>query len=78
MKREALRLKEDAASEELMAELRAQLEAAVGRADEAEAKADTLAAALAESKAEVRRKGDALRRSIVRGEARRTPLSSRT
>ena len=69
-KREALRLKEDAASEELMAELRARLEAAVGRADEAEATAEALAEALAESKTAFRRKGDTLRRSIARGEAR--------
>ena len=41
-----------------------------GRADEANAKADTLAAALAESKSKARRKGKALRRSIVSGEAR--------
>ena len=68
-KREALRLKEDAASEELMAELRARLEAAVGRADEAEATAEALAEALAESKTAFRRKGDTLRRSIARGEA---------
>ena len=64
--REARRRAEDEVAAREFAELEAQLKDAEGRADKAEAKAD----ALAEVRADLRRKVKVLNRSISRGEER--------